>query len=54
MTVKVADFGLSCDVYVVDYYKTNNSTLLPEKWLAPKAIFDRKFSEKSDVVRNYK
>ena len=50
MTVKVADFGLSRDVYVTDYYVMKHSVPLPVKWLAPEALFDRKFTEKTDVV----
>ena len=50
LLVKVADFGLSRDVYVQDYYKTQHNVPLPVKWLAPEALFDREFSTKTDVV----
>ena len=52
MSVRVADFGLSRDVYAEDYYKTQSATPLPVKWLAPEALFDREFSAKTDVVSN--
>ena len=50
LTVKVADFGLSRDVYVTDYYTMSHLTPLPVKWLAPESLFDRIFSERTDVV----
>ena len=50
LLVKVADFGLSRDIYVQDYYKTQCDVPLPVKWLAPEALFDREFSTKTDVV----
>ena len=50
MVAKVADFGLSRDIYVSDYYKLDHPALLPVKWLAPEALFDKCFTTKSDVV----
>ena len=50
LLVKVADFGLSRDIYVQDYYKAQNEVPLPVKWLAPEALFDREFNTKTDVV----
>ena len=50
MVAKVADFGLSRDTYVSDYYKLDHPALLPVKWLAPEALFNKYFTTKSDVV----
>ena len=51
MTVKVADFGLARDVYIDTYYAASGkNNPLPVKWLAPEALLDRKFTEKTDVV----
>lgn len=47
---KVADFGLSRDVYLSDYYKMTHSVPLPVKWLAPEALIDKVFTTQSDVV----
>ena len=50
--IKVADFGLSVDVYEKNYYRQdgNSSVKLPIKWMALESINDLVFSEKSDVV----
>ena len=53
MVAKVADFGLSRDIYVSDYYKLDHPALLPVKWLAPEALFDKCYTTKSDVVSVY-
>ena len=50
MIAKVADFGLSRDVYLMDYYRIGHNTRLPVKWLAPEALIDRVFTTQSDVV----
>ena len=49
--IKVADFGLTEDVYQCNYFRqVSHSTKLPVKWMAPESIHDRLFSQKSDVV----
>ena len=48
--MKVADFGLSRDIYSKDYYRLSTKTLLPVKWMAPESLNDNVFTEKSDVV----
>ena len=50
MVAKVADFGLSRDVYLTGYYKMTENTYLPIKWLALEALFEEKFTTQSDVV----
>ena len=50
MITKVADFGLSRDVYITDYYKIGQNTPLPVKWLAPEVLIDQVFTTQSDVV----
>ncbi|XP_019849967.1 PREDICTED: disintegrin and metalloproteinase domain-containing protein 28-like [Amphimedon queenslandica] len=56
--IKVADFGLSEDIYTCNYFRQlkcsdNNSgsstVKLPVKWMALESLHDGLFSEKSDV-----
>lgn len=50
MVVKVADFGLSRDVYERDYYSSDNKkNKLPVKWMAPESLEKGTYSTKSDV-----
>ena len=51
--IKVADFGLSVDIYTsADYRqkKTDTAVKLPVRWMAPESTIDGIFTEKSDVV----
>ena len=50
-TVKVADFGLSRDVYSNDYYRMQDrSKPLPVKWMAIESLIGGRYSAESDVV----
>ena len=51
--VKVADFGLTEDIYTKSYFRQDTSDTivrLPLKWIALESIKLRVFSEKTDVV----
>jgi len=49
LCVKIADFGLSKDVYSKDYYRLGEKSLLPIRWMPPEAIVFSKFTTQSDV-----
>ena len=38
MHIKLADFGLSRDIYEKDYYKIGGQTMLPVRWMAPESL----------------
>eukprot|EP01137_Pigoraptor_chileana_P026891 Opistho-2@8828 len=48
--VKIADFGLSRNIEGTEsYYVKTKNQKLPVKWLAPKCLSRKHFTEKSDV-----
>ena len=50
-SAKVADFGLSRDIYERDYYSSDNKkSKLPVKWMAPECLEKGNYNSKSDVV----
>lgn len=49
LVCKVADFGMSRDIYESDYYKKAGTDKVPLRWMAPEALSLRKYSEKTDV-----
>ncbi len=51
LMVKVADFGLSRDIYTREYYRTEDKgAKLPVKWMAVESLTKAVFTTKSDVV----
>ena len=54
--IKVADFGLSEDVYCTNYFRQGEDgeapVKLPLKWMAVESLNDGVFSEKTDVVNS--
>ena len=50
LVVKIADFGLSRDIHLRDYYKpTANWAHLPVRWMPPEVIMYGKHTTESDV-----
>uniref|UniRef100_W5LQ87 Tyrosine-protein kinase receptor n=1 Tax=Astyanax mexicanus TaxID=7994 RepID=W5LQ87_ASTMX len=49
LLVKIGDFGMSRDIYSMDYYRVGGHTMLPIRWMPPESIMYRKFSTESDV-----
>ena len=52
LMVKVADFGLSRDIYSNDYYRMGHKAKVPIKWMPPESIHDRYYNQQTDVVCN--
>ena len=48
--VKVADFGLTRDIYQQEYYRQSSTGRVPVKWMSPESLSDRISDEKTDVV----
>ncbi|XP_022240832.1 discoidin domain-containing receptor 2-like isoform X1 [Limulus polyphemus] len=48
-TIKVADFGMSRDLYTADYYRIEGRAMLPIRWMAWESILLGKFTTRTDV-----
>ena len=53
--IKVADFGLTEDMYARNYFRRNRSEegseeKVPIRWMAPESIENNIYTERSDVV----
>ena len=48
LNIKIADFGMSCGLYSLDYYRISGRAMLPIRWMANECFYG-KFSEKTDV-----
>jgi len=57
LLIKVADFGLSEDIYSRNYFRQGqsnedqSSVKLPIRWMALESLLDHVFTEKTDVVK---
>ncbi|XP_067886737.1 muscle, skeletal receptor tyrosine-protein kinase [Heterodontus francisci] len=49
LVVKIADFGLSRNIYSADYYKANENDAIPIRWMPPESIFFNRYTTDSDV-----
>ena len=50
LSIRVADFGLTRDVYSTEYYRVDKHATLPVKWMSLESLLDGYFDEKTDVV----
>ena len=56
--IKVADFGLTEDMYGTNYFRRRKSVMgseekVPIRWMAPESIENDIYNESTDVVRTY-
>ena len=54
--IKVADFGLTEDMYGTNYFRRRKDEMgseekVPIKWMAPESIENDIYNERTDVVR---
>ena len=49
MIVKIADFGMSKNLYSKDYYRVSGEASLPVRWMPPESILYGTFSTRADV-----
>ncbi|KAG6459342.1 high affinity nerve growth factor receptor isoform X2 [Manduca sexta] len=49
LSVKIADFGMSRDIYTCDYYKMGGERPMPVRWMSPESIVYARFTHESDV-----
>lgn len=49
LVVKIADFGMSRDVYTSDYYRMAGNRPMPIRWMSPESIQYQIFTLESDV-----
>ena len=53
LTIRVADFGLTRDIYSTEYYRADKHATLPVKWMSLESLLDGYFNEQTDVVCIY-
>ena len=56
--IRVADFGLTEDMYSTNYFRrrqsvTGNEEKVPIRWMAPESIAENMYTEATDVVSVY-
>ena len=49
LKVKLADFGLSQEIYTDNYFRLKDTEMLPIRWMPPESIVYAKFSAQGDV-----
>ena len=47
--VKIADFGLTRKIEDKNYYRVQNETMLPVRWMAPESLNNSIYTTQSDV-----
>ncbi|XP_030749295.1 discoidin domain-containing receptor tyrosine kinase B-like [Sitophilus oryzae] len=47
--IKICDYGTYNELYVNDYYKVDGNTPLPIRWMSWEAVYQMKYTTKSDV-----